>query len=171
MTFPLPRGFFPLPFLSHTHFLPCPSHSQSPTTSHLFSISMILSLKEYIDHVTLWDWMFPLQFTPMNSSSHSRVLCITRLFSFCCWVTVDASFPGGWVVKYLPANAGDAGSILWSESSPGGGNAYPLQYSFCGKSHGQRSLAGYSPWSHIQSDRTEQLSTYTHTYSMNGPRF
>lgn len=84
MTFPLPRGFFPLPFLSHTHFLPCPSHSQSPTTSHLFSISMILSLKEYIDHVTLWDWMFPLQFTPMNSSSHSRVLCITRLFSFCC---------------------------------------------------------------------------------------
>ena len=28
-----------------------------------------------------------------------------------------------------------------------------------GKSHGQRSLVGYSPWSHKKSDMTEQLST------------
>ena len=28
-----------------------------------------------------------------------------------------------------------------------------------GKSHGQRSLAGYSPWGHKESDTTEQLST------------
>ena len=27
-----------------------------------------------------------------------------------------------------------------------------------GKSHGQRSLAGYSPWGHKESDRTEWLS-------------
>ena len=154
MAFPLPWGFFPLPFLSHTHFPPCPSHPPCLATSHLFSISMTLSLKEYIDYVTLWDWMFPL------SSIHSPVLCITSLFSSCCWVTVDASFPGGWVVKCLPANAGEAASSPWSESSPGGGNDYPLQYSFCGKSHGRRSLAGYSPRSHKQSDRTEWLSTH-----------
>ena len=30
-----------------------------------------------------------------------------------------------------------------------------------GKSHGQRSLLGYSPWSHKESDTTEQLSTNT----------
>ena len=40
------------------------------------------------------------------------------------------SFPGGSVVKNLPANAGDEGSIPRSGRSPGGGNGNPLQYSF-----------------------------------------
>ena len=31
-----------------------------------------------------------------------------------------------------------------------------------GESHGQRSLAGYSPWGHTESDTTEWLSTYTY---------
>ena len=30
------------------------------------------------------------------------------------------------------------------------------------ESHGQRSLAGYSPWGHKESDTTEQLSVHTH---------
>ena len=34
------------------------------------------------------------------------------------------------VVKNLPANAGDTGSIPGSGRSPGGGNGNPLQYSF-----------------------------------------
>ena len=38
-------------------------------------------------------------------------------------------FPGGSVVKYLPANAGDAGSIPGFGRSPGEGNGNPLQYS------------------------------------------
>ena len=33
------------------------------------------------------------------------------------------------MVKNLPANAGDAGSILGSERSPREGKSYPLQYS------------------------------------------
>ena len=42
-------------------------------------------------------------------------------------------FPGGTVVKNLPANAGDAGDmglISRSGRSSGGGNGNPLQY-FC----------------------------------------
>ena len=39
-------------------------------------------------------------------------------------------FPGGSVVKNLPANAGDAGLIPGSGRFPGEGNGYPLQY-FC----------------------------------------
>ena len=39
--------------------------------------------------------------------------------------------------------------------SPASGN--PLQYSWPGKSHGQGSLVGCSPWGHEESDRTEQL--------------
>ena len=33
-----------------------------------------------------------------------------------------------------------------------------------GKSHGQRSLAGYSPWARKQSDTTERLSTHTRSH-------
>ena len=49
--------------------------------------------------------------------------------------------------KLSACNAGDLGSIPGSGRSPGEGNGNPLQYS-CLKSHGQRSLTGYSPWGH-----------------------
>ena len=38
-------------------------------------------------------------------------------------------FPGGSVLKNLPANAGDADSIARSVKSAGRGNGSPLQYS------------------------------------------
>ena len=64
------------------------------------------------------------------------------------------------VVKNPPANKGstrDMGSILGLGRFPGIGNGNLLQYSFqySGKFHGQRSLAGYSPWGHKESDETE----------------
>ena len=39
-------------------------------------------------------------------------------------------FPGGSVVKNLPVNAGDLGSIPGSGRSLGEGNGKPLQYSY-----------------------------------------
>ena len=36
--------------------------------------------------------------------------------------------------------------------SPGGGHGHPLQYSCLENPHGQRSLEGYSPWGHKESD-------------------
>jgi len=53
------------------------------------------------------------------------------------------------VVKNPPANAGDAGYmglIPGSGRSPGVGNHNPLPIFLPGKSHGQRSLVGYSVW-------------------------
>ena len=50
------------------------------------------------------------------------------------------------MVKILPANVGDVGSIPGSGRSPGDGSGNTIQYFLPGKSHGQRSLAGYSPW-------------------------
>ena len=41
-------------------------------------------------------------------------------------------FPGGSVVKNLPANAGDTGLIPGLGRSPGEGNGNPLQCSFLG---------------------------------------
>ena len=48
----------------------------------------------------------------------------------------------------------DVGSIPGSGSPPGGGTGNPPVF-LPGESHGPRSLAGYSPWGHIKSDRTE----------------
>ena len=45
---------------------------------------------------------------------------------------------------------------------PGVGHGNPLQYSCLENSHGQRSLVGYSPWGHRESDTTEQQSTAQH---------
>ena len=61
------------------------------------------------------------------------------------------------MVKNLPANAGDtgdAGSIPGSGRSPGEENGNPLQGSYLEKSHGQRSLTGYSPWGHKELEMT-----------------
>ena len=48
-------------------------------------------------------------------------------------------FPGSIVVKNLPANAGDMGSIPGSGRFPGGGNGNPLQYSCLENSMDRRS--------------------------------
>ena len=39
-------------------------------------------------------------------------------------------FPGGTVVKNMPANAGDTGLISGLGRSPGEGNGNPVQYSY-----------------------------------------
>ena len=52
------------------------------------------------------------------------------------------------MVKDLPVNAGDMGSIPGSRRSPGDRNGKPTPGFLPGKCHGQRSLAGYSSWGH-----------------------
>ena len=48
-------------------------------------------------------------------------------------------FPGGSVVKNLPANARDMGSVPGSGKSPGEGNGNPLQYSCLGNLKSEKS--------------------------------
>ena len=69
-------------------------------------------------------------------------------------------FPGGAVVKNPPADVGDTrgfspwvGKILWRRKWQ------PTPVFLPGKSHGQRSLVGYSPRGHKELDATE----HTHT--------
>ena len=79
-------------------------------------------------------------------------------FFFFNWSIIALSFPGVSVVKNFPSSAGDTGLIPgWGRSS-GEGNGNPLQYSCLGKSHGQRSLAGYSPRGCKGLDMTERLN-------------
>ena len=61
------------------------------------------------------------------------------------------------LVKNTLVNAGvlkAVGLIPGWGRFPEGGNGCPLQYSLPGESHGQRSLAGYSPWGCKESDTT-----------------
>ena len=73
-------------------------------------------------------------------------------------------FPGGSDGKTSAYNVGDPGSIPGLGRSSGEGNDKPLRYSCLEKSHGQRSLAGYSPWDHKELDMTEQLTLVFSTH-------
>ena len=73
-------------------------------------------------------------------------------------------FPGGAVLKNMPANEGDAGDMGWipgSGRSPGGGNGNLLQYS-CLQSAMDRGmhLGGYSTWGYKTQDSPKQAKMH-----------
>ena len=71
--------------------------------------------------------------------------------------TLNKVFPGGSEGKESACNAGDLGSIPRSGRSPGEGNDRIPGF-WPGEFHGQRSLAGYSPWGCKESDTTESVT-------------
>ena len=73
-------------------------------------------------------------------------------------------FPCSSVGKESACSAGDPGSIPGLGRSPGEGNGNPSPVSLPGKSPGQRSLVGCSPWGCKESGTTERLTlTYLNT--------
>jgi len=67
-------------------------------------------------------------------------------------------FPGDSVVKNPPANSGNRkrlGFSPWVRKIPWRRTWQPTPVFLPGESHGQRSLAGCSPWCHKESDTTE----------------
>ena len=79
-------------------------------------------------------------------------------------------FPGGSMVKNPPANARDAGDARdagfdpWVRKSPWGRKWQPTPEFLLGKSHGQKSLTGYSPWDLKESDLTKATEHTLNTY-------
>ena len=69
-----------------------------------------------------------------------------------------AGFPGGTMVKNPPASAGDTG-LKMGGKMPERRKWQPTPIFLPRKSHGQRSLAGYSPRGCKESDTTEGRST------------
>ena len=74
------------------------------------------------------------------------------------------------MVKNPSANAGDEGDTEELRFDPRVGKIpwrrewQPTPEFLPGKSHGQRSLVGYNPWGHKESDTTELLSTHAYMY-------
>ena len=96
-----------------------------------------------------------------------------------------SGFPVALVVKKLPADAAEARDS--AGSGPGSGRfpwrrkRRPTLVFWPGESHGQRGLAGYSPWGHKESDMTEviyhaqiddlsQVITIVPSYSLKDPK-
>ena len=76
------------------------------------------------------------------------------------WTPSTAAFPGGSKSKESTCNAGDTGSIRELGRSPGRRKWQSTPAFLPGKSHGQRSLVGYSSWGCKESDTTGQLTFY-----------
>ena len=79
----------------------------------------------------------------------------------------EQGLSGGSVVNHLPAKAGYLrdGLELWVGKIPWRRKWQPTPVSLPGKSHGQRSLVGYSPWSRKELDTTEPSHPQTHTHT------
>ena len=78
-----------------------------------------------------------------------QILCFFFIFKifiylFGCIESLRASLVAQ--MAKSACNVGDLGSIPGLGRFPGGWHGNPLQYSCLENPHGQRSLAGYSPW-------------------------
>ena len=79
------------------------------------------------------------------------VICQEVLWDF-------KGFPGGSDSKESTCNAGDLGLIPGSGNIPWRREWQPTPVFLPGEFHGQRSLVGYSPWVHKESDTAEWLT-------------
>ena len=102
----------------------------------------------------------PLQYSYLDNPMDRGVPCTHIHRDIQCEIPRSIGFPGS-NGKESACSVGDPGSILGLGSSPGGRNWQPTPVFFSREFHGQRSLAGYSPWGHKESNTTEQL-THTH---------
>ena len=140
----------------------------------------ILGLQAANSRCRFWTCQPPQSCQPISSLSLSIYICVcVCVFIYStgvgchCLLHIDIQiygfvniyrymygFPGGSVVKNTPANAGDSSLIPWVRKIPWRRKWQCTPVFLPGKSHGQRSLAGYSPQSCKVSDTTERLSMH-----------
>ena len=77
---------------------------------------------------------------------------------------MKSGFPGDSDSTESACNAGDPGLIPGLGRSPGGGHGNPFKYSCQENPHEQKSLQGYSPWGHKETQFSNWVATeYTGT--------
>ena len=106
--------------------------------------------------IALARWTFVGKVTSLLFNTPSRFDIAFLPMSF-------LDFPDGSDSKASAYNMGDPGLIPGSRRSPGEGNGNPL---LPGKSHGRRSLVGYSSWGRKESDTTKRLHFHFHFFPM-----
>ena len=127
------------------------------------------------------------QRSPPQRGLHKSLLCLKELqtplcLAFCfisllvltsIWLKlyVYKGFPGGSDGKASACSVTGSHSIPELGRSPGEENGKPPPVFLPGEFHGQRNLAGYSPWGHKELDMTEQPTlsyVYKHTKERHG---
>ena len=93
--------------------------------------------------------LYPSSYRMQNRAKH-------HLWRDTC---IYMGFPGSSTGKESACNVGHLSSISGLGRSPGEGYGNLLQCSCLENPHGQRSLAGYSPWGCKELDTNKQLST------------
>ena len=126
-----------------------------------FSISPSSEYSGFISHRIDWFDLLAVQGTLKSLFQHHSLKALIWHSAFFMiqlshpFITIGKSHSSDGKVSVY--NAGSPGSIPGLGRSPGEGNGNPLQYYCLEKSHGQRSLVGYSPWGRKESDTTEPL--------------
>ena len=82
---------------------------------------------------------------------------LLRLDTFRAQVLTFKWFPGGSYGKVSARSVGEPGFDPWVRKIPWRRKQQPTPVLLPGKFHGWRSLLGYSPWGHKESDTTEWL--------------
>ena len=100
-----------------------------------------------------YSWCTILYATGAQYSESQSLKVILRL---------EAGFPGGSDGNKSACSAGDLGLIRGLGRYPREGKGCPFQYSGLENSHGQRSLAGYSPWGHSRTRLSDFHSIYSY---------
>ena len=101
-------------------------------------------------------------------SDLTHVSCIAGRF-FICWaigealITFRKGLPKWLSGKESTCQCRRCGFNPWVGKIPSKRGWLPTPVFLSGKSHGQRSLVGYSPWGHKESDTTEHY-IHTHTF-------
>ena len=102
---------------------------------------------------------------------HSSNYCRKLYFLLCTlnysYMWLCLGFPGSTSGKELTCQCRrhkTSGFNPWVGMIPWRRNWQPSSVFSPGESQGQRSLEGYSPWGHTESDTTERLSMHTKSY-------
>ena len=124
----------------------------------LFVIYCLLFLQGWIQ-VLIFLWKSSLKIQPFVITTYSKhfsvfVICIL------VYTTLYLGFPGGASGKESACQCWRCRFDPWVEKIPWRRKWQTTPVFLLGESHGQRSLAGYSPWGPKELDTTE-LSTHT----------
>ena len=103
-------------------------------------------------HSSVLVWRIPMDGEAWWATVHGVTKSQTRLSNR---TELNNSLAAQMVKNPSACNEGDLGSVPGLGRSPGGEHGNPLQYSCLENPHGWRSLVGYSPWAHKESDLTK----------------
>ena len=92
---------------------------------------------------------------------HQSVIAFSTIRKLPMALKIWASQVAEWQRICLSVQETWVESLIWED--PLEKETQPTIVRFPGKSHEQRSLAGYNSWSHKELDTTEQVSRHTHT--------